>query len=79
MADHAVDDPLDDVGWRAHLFRTRSEDQIGRWARALTYFRFCRGQASPFFTEPDRLVVALGWTDDHGRRAVLEGIGTWGR
>jgi hypothetical protein len=75
MADPAVDEPLDDVGWRAHLFRSRSEEQIGQWARALRYFRFCRGQASPFFTGPDRLVVALGWTDDRDRRAVLDGLG----
>lgn len=64
-------DPLDDAGWRAHLFRTRTPEQIGAWARRLAHFRFCRGQPSPFFTQPDRLVVALGWSDDDDRRALL--------
>ena len=74
MADGASS-PLDDAGWRAHLFRTRSEDQIGRWARALDHFRFCRGRVSPFFTEPDRLLVVLSWRDTADRLALLDALG----
>jgi hypothetical protein len=68
-------DPLDDPAWRAHLFRTRSEDEIGRWVRSLDHVRFCRGRQSPFFTEPDRLVVALSWHDADDRAALLADLG----
>jgi hypothetical protein len=70
-----VDDPLADRAWRAHLFRTRSEEQVARWARSLRYFRFCRGRPAPFFTEPDRLVVALRSDGASDRRQLLDALG----
>jgi hypothetical protein len=68
-------DPLDDPAWRAHLFRVRSESEIGQWARSLDHVRFCRGPVSPFFTEPDRFVVALSWRDTDDRAALLADLG----
>lgn len=67
-------DLLDDDAWRAHLFRTRGGQRIVRWARSLRWFRYCRGHASPFFTEPDRFLVALRW-DGADRHAVLAALG----
>src|SRR5690606_28575486 len=71
---HADGDLLDDDAWRAHLFRTRGGQRIVRWARSLRWFRYCRGHASPFFTEPDRFLVALRW-DGADRHAVLAALG----
>lgn len=70
-----VDDPLDDPAWCAHLFQTQTEEQIGRWARALSWFRFCRGRPSPFLTEPDRLLVALAWRDAADLGVLLDSLG----
>jgi hypothetical protein len=73
-----ADEPLADPAWRAHLFRTRTEEQIGAWARSLRWFRFCRGRTSGFLTEPDRLVVALEWRDEGDRAVLLELLGLAG-